>query len=200
MDEESEYVYEQIGKRPTSWCCLRNRDNITHAIYAYNKLGMYWRNGESGVHAERDVGNLDDGTWPWWEQASRAGMTHPVFTHQLDKDPAIPYSISPSKFKTWVNNFYSNNVFIVSFYEYSQVNRNTHDAYFDNISSNGNRITFDAHTNGVRSLINLNITAGKDAQVYDRTSNETLNYTLEKDKSITFWVENNHIYYIHLKH
>ena len=62
MDEESEYVYEQIGKRPTSWCCLRNRDNITHAIYAYNKLGMYWRNGESGVHAEKDVGNLDDAT------------------------------------------------------------------------------------------------------------------------------------------
>jgi len=200
MDEESEYVYEQIGKRPTSWCCLRNRDNITHAIYAYNKLGMYWRNGESGVHAERDVGNLDDCTWPWWEPASRAGMTHPVFTHQLDKDPAIPYSISYSKLKTWVNNYYSNNVSIVSFYEYSQVNRNTQDAYFDNISSDGNLITFDVHTNGVKSLINVNITAGNDTQVYDRTSNESLNYTLEKDKSITFWAENNNTYNIYLKH
>jgi hypothetical protein len=200
MDKEYEYVYEKIGKKPTSWCSLRNIDNITHAIYAYNKLGMYWRNGNSGVHAEGIVGNLDDDTWPWWEQASRAGMAHPVFTHQLDKDPAIPYSISPSKFKTWINNFYSNNVFIVSFYEYSQVNRNTHDAYFDNISSNGNLITFDAHTNGAKSLINVNVTAGSDAQVYDYTSNNSLNYTLEKDKSITFWVENNHIYYIHLKH
>ncbi len=200
MDKEYEYVYEKIGKKPTSWCSLRNIDNITHAIYAYNKLGMYWRNGNSGVHAEGIVGNLDDDTWPWWEQASRAGMTHPVFTHQLDKDPAIPYSISPSKFKTWVNNFYSNNVFIVSFYEYNQVNRNTHDAYFDNIISNGNLITFDAHTNGAKSLINVNVTAGSDTQVYDYTSNNSLNYTLEKDKSITFWVENNHIYYIHLKH
>jgi hypothetical protein len=200
MDKEYEYVYEKIGKKPTSWCSLRNIDNITHAIYAYNKLGMYWRNGNSGIHAEGIVGNLDDDTWPWWEQASRAGMTHPVFTHQLDKDPAIPYSISPSKFKTWVNNFYSNNVFIVSFYEYSQVNRNTHDAYFDNISSNGNLITFDAHTNGAKSLININVTVGSDTQVYDYTSNNSLNYTLEKDKSITFWVENNHIYYIHLKH
>jgi len=74
----------------------------------------------------------------------------------------------------------------VSFYEYSQVNRNTHDAYFDNISSNGNLITFDAHTNGAKSLINVNVTAGSDTQVYDYTSNNSLNYILDKDKSITF--------------
>ena len=94
MDKEYEYVYEKIGKKPTSWCSLRNRDNITHAIYAYNKYGIYWRNGESGVEAEEMVGNLYDDTWLWWEPASRAGMTHPVFTHQTDKDPAIKYSIS----------------------------------------------------------------------------------------------------------
>ena len=140
MDKEYESVYEKIGKKPTSWCSLRNRDNITHAIYAYNKLGMYWRNGDSGVHAEEIVGNLYDDTWSWWEPASCAGMTHPVFTHQLDKDPAITYSISPSKFKAWVNNYHSNNVSIVPFYEYSQISRNSHDAYFDNISSSKNFI------------------------------------------------------------
>jgi hypothetical protein len=200
MDDEYEYIYEKIGKKPTSWCSLRNRDNITHAIYAYNKLGMYWRNGESGVHAEEVVGNLYDDTWPWWEPASRAGMNHPVFTHQLDKDPAIKYSISYSKFKTWVDNYNSNNVSIVPFYEYSLINRNSHDAYFDNISSSGNFISFDAHTNGVKSYINVNVTAGNDTQVCDRTLNESLSYTLEKDKTINFWAENNHTYSIYLKH
>lgn len=199
MDKEYESIYEKIGKKPTSWCSLRNRDNITHAIYAYNKLGMYWRNGESGVHAEEVVGNLYDDTWTWWEPASRAGMNLPVFTHQTDKDPAIKYSISFSKFKTWVDNYYSNNVSIVPFYEYSLINRNSHDAYFDNISSSGNLILFDAHTNGVKSYINVNVTAGNNTQVYDRTLDESLNYSLEEDKSINFWAENNHTYEINLK-
>jgi hypothetical protein len=199
MDKEYEYIYEKIGKKPTSWCSLRNNDGIKHAIYAYNKFGMYWRNGDSGINAETMVGNLYDDTWTWWEAASYAGMTHPVFTHQLDKDPAIKYSISYSKFKTWVDNYYSNKVSIVPFYEYSLISRNTHDAYFDNISSSGNLISFDAHTNGVKSYINVNVTAGNDTQVYDCTLNESLRYTLEEDKSINFWAENNHTYEINLK-
>jgi hypothetical protein len=194
MDKEYAFVYEKLGKKPTSWCCLRNNDNITHAVYAYNKLGMYWRNGESGVYAEKVIGNLDDDTWLWWERASHAGMSHPVFTHQMDRDPAVKYSISCSRFKNWVNNYVSNNVSIVSFYEYSQISRNTYDAYFDNISSTVDHLSFDAHTNGVRSLINVNVTAGNDTQVYDHTLNKFLNYTTEQDKSITFWAENNHTY------
>lgn len=154
---------------------------------------MYWRNGDSGVEAEEMIGNLDDDTWPWWELASHAGMTHPVFTHQTDKDPAIKYSISPSKLKTWIDNYYSNNVSIVSFYEYSLISRNTHDAYFDNISSNGN-LKFDAHTNGFRSLINVNTSAVNNTRVYDNTTDKYLDFKVEADKSITFWVENNHTY------
>ena len=198
IDKEYEYVYEKIGKKPTSWCSLRNRDNITHAIYAYNKYGIYWRNGDSGVEAEEMVGNLYDDTWLWWEPASHAGMTHPVFTHQTDKDPAIKYSISPSKFKTWVDNYYSNNISIVPFYEYSLISRNTHDAYFDNISSNGNLIKFDAHTNGVRSLINVNISVGNNTQIHDETADKFMDLKIETDKSITFWVENNHTYNVYL--
>ena len=55
------------------------------------------------------------------------------------------------------------------------------------------------HKNGVKSFINVKATAGNDTQVCDRTLNESLSYTLEKDKSITFWVENNHTYSVYLK-
>jgi hypothetical protein len=99
MDSEYLEVYEKIGKNPTNWCSLRNEDNVTHAAYAYEKLGMFWRNGGSGVNAEKKVGNLDDDTWGWWETASTKGMVYPVFTHELDQDPAIKYSISNSKFR-----------------------------------------------------------------------------------------------------
>ena len=198
MDEEYLYVYEKIGRKPTTWCSMRNRDNITHAIYAYEKLGMFWRNGDSGVNAEKEVGNLDDDTWEWWEIVSGAGMVYPVFTHELDQEPAIKYSISCSKFSNWVDNYRSNNVSIVSFYEYSQVNRNPYDAYFDDLEYNESLITFDAHTNGVKAFINVNVTAGNHSQAYDSTLNESLNYTREQDKSITFWVENNHTYSVYL--
>lgn len=197
MDEGYSYVYEIIGKKPTSWCSMRNRDTVKHAIYAYEKLGMFWRNGESGIHAEKIVGNLDDNTWEWWEPASRAGMVHPVFTHELDNDPAIKYSISRSKFLNWINNYESNNVSIVSFYEYSQISRNTYNASFENLQYTEDSIIFDARTNGAISLVNVNINAGKNTRVYDNTSEKFLSYKIEQDNSITFWVENNHTYKIY---
>lgn len=198
MNEGYSYVYEKIGKKPTSWCSMRNRDNIIHAIYAYENLGMFWRNGDSGIHAEKDIGNLDDDTWAWWELASRAGMAYPAFTHELDQDPAIKYSISRSKFLTWVDNYNSNDTSIVSFYEYGQINRNTCEASFDILQYNEHSITFNAHTNGFNALVNVNIRAGKDARLYDNTSDKFLSYEIERDKSIVFWVENNHTYSVYL--
>jgi hypothetical protein len=130
---------------------------------------------------------------------SRAGMVYPAFTHELDLEPAIKYSISSSKFRNWVDNYNSNNASIVSFYEYNQANRNTYDAYFDDLEyCNESLITFSAHTNGARALVNININARKDTQVYDYTFDKVLDYTLEKDKSISFWVENNHTYSVYL--
>jgi len=197
MDEEYSYVYEKIGQNPTNWCSMRNRDNITHATYAYEKLGMFWRNGDSGVHAENLVGNLYDDTWEWWEPASQHGISYPVFTHQLDKNPAIKYSISSPKFKAWVDNYDSNNIPIVSFYEYNQINRNAYDAYFDNLEQDKHCVTFDAHTDGVKTLINVNISAGNTTQVYDSSLDWPLEFKLEQDNSITFWAENNHTYKVY---
>lgn len=198
MDEEYLYVSEKIGQKPTSWCCLRNRDNLKHAIYAYENLGMTWRNGDAEIHAERDVGNLYDDTWGWWEPASKAGMSYPVFTHQLDIEPAIKYSISRSKFRDWVDNYYSNNMTVVSFYEHNQISRNTYDTSFENLQYNEKLVAFDAHTNGASALVNVNITAGNSTQIYDTTLEKYLDYENEQDKSITFWVEDNHNYKIYI--
>jgi hypothetical protein len=198
MDEEYQYVYEKIGKKPTSWCCLRNRDNLTHAIYAYENLGMTWRNGDAAIHAEKYVGNLYDDTWEWWKPASKAGMAYPVFTHQLDLEPAIDYSISRSMFREWVDNYYTNNMTIVSFYEYNQLSRNTYNASFENVQYDKKLLSFDAHTNGASALVDVNVTAGNNTQVYDATLKEFLDYDIEQDKSITFQVEDDHSYSVYL--
>ena len=197
MDEGYSYVYEKIGQKPTSWCSLRNRDNITHAIYAYENLGMFWRNGDSGIHAEKFIGNLDDDTWEWWEPASRTGMVYPAFTHELDQDPAIKYSISRSKFMNWVDNYNSNGASIVSFYEYGQINRNACEASFDVLQHTERSVIFNTHTNGSYAVANVDIRAERGTKVYDNTSNKFLSYIIEQDKSITFRVENNHTYSVY---
>ncbi|WP_231593498.1 hypothetical protein [Methanosarcina siciliae] len=198
MDEGYSYVYEKIGRKPTSWCSMRNRDNITHAIYAYENLGMFWRNGASGIHAERDIGNLDDDTWAWWEPASGAGMVYPAFTHELDLEPAIKYSISCSKFQNWVDNYNSNKMTIVSFFEYNRIGRNTYDASFDILQYTESFFVFRAHTKGFDALVNVNISAGDNTRVCDNTLEQFFSYKLEQDKSITFRVKNNHIYSVYL--
>ncbi|HIH74449.1 MAG TPA: hypothetical protein HA306_04200 [Methanosarcina sp.] len=198
MDEGYQYVYEKIGRKPTSWCSLRNRDNITHAIYAYGNLGMFWRNGNAGIHAENYVGGLCDDTWEWWEPASKAGISYPVFSHQLDVDPAIKYSISRSKFRDWVDNYYSNNMTIIPFYEYNQMNCNTYDASFENLQHSEKLLAFDAHTNGADALVNVNITAEDSTQVYDVALEKYLDYEIEQDRSITFRVADNHSYEVYL--
>jgi hypothetical protein len=149
-----------------------------------------------GIHAEQNVGNPDDDIWAWWEPASQAGMVYPVFTHELDLEPAIKYSISRSKFQKCVDNYNSDGISVVSFYEYGQTSRNTCEASFDLLQYTECFVTFCAHTNGSDALVNVNIQAGGGTQVFDTTSDKFLSYKIEQDKSIKFLVENNHIYYI----
>jgi hypothetical protein len=200
MEQEYSYVYKKFGQKPTSWCSLRNDDNVTHAIFAHKNLGMIWRNGDSGINAETDAGNgnLYDDNWVWWESVSKAGMSYPVFTHSTDQDPAIKWSISFSKFETWVNNYHSNNISIVSFYEYWQTNSNSYYANFNNIKYSADIVAFNANTNGANALINVNISAENDTKIFDNTSRRFLDYKVEPDKSITFWVENGHNYKINI--
>ena len=116
---------------------------------------MIWRNGETGVHSEPDVGNLDDSTWEWWNPASKAGLIYPVFTHQTDKEPAMEYSISYSKFKAWVDNYLVMGISIIPFQEWWLINANTHDMLITDITETNNSIRFRVKTNGERGRVNV---------------------------------------------
>jgi hypothetical protein len=196
VSDEYETVSSKLSIPPKSWCSLRSMDTVFFANYLFDKFTMIWRNGETGVHSEPDVGNLDDTTWEWWNLASKAGLIHPVFTHQTDREPAIPYSISFSKFKTWIDNYQTNGISIVPFYEWWMINANTHDIDITNISVINNTIKFRVKTNGGRGLINVNISAERDLTIIDLTTSEIIKWIENLDNSITCYVQSNHEYEI----
>lgn len=197
MRDEYDSVERKIGFKPTTWCSLRSSDNISHCIFAYKELGMIWRNGESGVHAETlggGVGNIDDDTWPSWDIFSKSGMIHPGFTHQTDKQPAIQWSISYSNFKELIQNYKELNITIIPFGKWWKINSNTYEASFNNVSFDENSLTFTINTNGYDSLIDINRKAGKTTVIYDQTIQEPVSWKLYRDGTITMWARNGHRY------
>lgn len=125
MNDEYEQITEIFGQSPITWCSLANSDNKSHADYAYANLNMIWRNGYNGVHSITNVGNLCDSYWNWWDNASRAGITMPSFTHETDITPAITYSISPANFEIYVQNYRQHEMQICGFYHYWTIAQNT---------------------------------------------------------------------------
>lgn len=196
MENEYNLVVDTIGKEPITWCSLGNKDNITHAKYAYDKFDMIWRNGETGVHGESNVGNLEDLHFEWWKAASGASLIHPVFTHRTDEETAIPYSISHSYFIDWIDSYNLNDIKLLPFGEWWYINTNTKSASFSEIWSDGNITTFNVSTNGYPSLINVDINAGMSTEVYDETIASSVEWELQDDGSILFWVEGGHTYRI----
>jgi hypothetical protein len=196
VSDEYDMVSSALGTPPKSWCSLRSRDTVFFANHLFEKYAMIWRNGETGVHAEPDIGNLDDSTWEWWNPASKAGMIHPVFTHQTDREPAILYSISFSRFKTWIDNYLANGISIIPFYEWWMINANTNDIRITGISVTNTTLKFRVKTNGERGLINVDIPAERNCKIIDTTTKEEIGWTQNPDNSITLYVHSNHGYEI----
>ena len=171
MESEYQQITELFGQSPTSWCSQANNDNVTHANYAYANLGMVWRNGAVGVHSQANVGNLDDANWPWWANASAAGMVYPTFTHQTDPDPAITNSISYSKFEQWLDNYAAAGVSIVPYYDYWTLAQNTyHTQVSDLMVDDGKALSFTIDNIGGRSR--LFVAAPWTEKVLDGDGNE----------------------------
>jgi hypothetical protein len=194
ISDEFDFVSSQLYASPKSWCSLRNKDNVDFANYLFDTYSMIWRNGNSGVHSEPGIGNLEDSSWEWWDLASKAGLIHPAFTHQTDKEIAIPYSISYPKFKMWVDNYRANGISIVPFFEWWQINANTNDARITNISVYNRTLRFTATTNGEKALVNVNISQRDDLRILDLSVNKEVGWTNNGDNSITFYVESDHEY------
>jgi hypothetical protein len=160
---------------------------------------MVWRNGDCGVHAEQNIGGLDDESWEWWDLASAAGMIYPVFIHQTDRDPALRYSLSYSNFKTWIDNYHANGISIIPFYEWWCMNANTHDMRITDISIQDHRLRFRVKTNGERGLVNVPVPAGPYLTVKDQNG-QIIPWTDHNDNSVTFYVESGHEYEIRNQH
>jgi hypothetical protein len=203
MDSDHKIISDIFLIQPTSWCSLRNRDNITHAIYAYNKLGMIWRNGVAGVNYFPNVGNLDNSTWNWWNLSSDYSAIYPSFSHRLDEEPAINYSIDSSKFKRFIKNYSNKNIQIIGFNNFYKRSINQKETNITILEKRGNYIKFFVKTNGYPCDVNVFLeNRSESISLIDLNLNKKICYSLNDDRSVTFEASNNHTYnllYINIK-
>jgi hypothetical protein len=194
INEEIKIISNEFGKIK-DWCSLQNNDNITYAKYCYLNYGLLWRNGDSGIHAEVNIGNLDFNTWGFWKEASKHGFIMPCFTHETDVEPPIQYSISYRNFTEWVDNIKNSGIKIVPFSEYYTVQQNSILSSFQNIGANDLTCYFTAKTQNGKAWINLDFPIKNNFKIFDQNGGE-INYEKRSDNSIEFFVESNHNYTI----
>jgi hypothetical protein len=196
ISEEYRTISLLLNTYPKSWCSLRNGDTSDHADYLFDMYHMIWRNGNPGIYAERSIGALEDETWEWWNLASRAGLVYPAFIHQSDRDPAIGFSISYSKFMTWIDNYHVNGITVIPFSEWWHINANSNDTIITRISVQNQTLRFNVKTNGEKALVNVNIARRDDLCIRDLVTSSSVPWTGNGDGSITFSVESTHTYEI----
>jgi hypothetical protein len=155
MDAQYAQATEMFGRSPTSWCSLQNADNKTHAAYAYANLGMVWRNGPNGIHILSNIGNLEDMMWElWWDPVSSAGAVFPTFTHELDPEPAIRFSIGLTNFSAFLSNYAAAGVRLVPWYDYWTIAQNTYHTQVTDLSvENESSLSFTVDNIGGKSRL-----------------------------------------------
>ncbi len=155
MDAETAQIKSIFRTSPGSWCSLQGADNVTHARYAYTKLGMVSRNGANGSAAGlSSIGNLGDNCWTFWRTVSTAGIVIPSFSHELDVTPAIDWSISAANFRAFVSNYADNGVRVAGFREYWDTAQNSHHTTIsDVVSAPGVSLSFTVRNMGGKSRL-----------------------------------------------
>jgi hypothetical protein len=158
MNTETAEITAIFEEPPTSWCSLQGGDNIEHAEYAYETLGMVSRNGVNGsAGGLSKVGNLCDDCWNFWSSVSAAGIVIPSFSHELDITPAITWSISAGNFSTFVSDYASNGIQVVGFREYWEKAQNSYHTDISNIVSEpGVSLSFTVDNIGGKSRLLVN--------------------------------------------
>lgn len=185
MDSNYTTITNAFGQPPVCWCSLKNGDNVIHAVYAYKKYGLIWRNGQAGMGLVPNVGNLAGSYWYWWARAIQSGFINPCFTHGTDSDfnSSTAYDIDYSNFTTWANHYKTADISIIPFCEYYKRNANQADAQINILEKDSNHVKFTLTTNGYPSDVNvlLGITTGYRAY----NNNTQLSYISNGDGSIT---------------
>ena len=155
IDTQTALMEEKLGLTPASWSSTENNDNVTHAIYAYDKYGSLYRNGPMGMDFIPNVNTLSNETWDWWSVSSEHGAISPCFTHETDNYPAVQYSIDPDLFETFVLNLNSNGIDLVDFskWYYSSMAQT---AVTDVLQSDENTLKFQLNTSGGYP-VNINV-------------------------------------------
>ena len=199
IDSEVAVITTTFGQAPTSWCSLQNADNATLANYAYANHGMIWRNGLMGEAELGSIGNLYNTTWPFWANVSRGGITFRSFTHKTDISPAELYSIDPSKFQTWVDNYADKGMKISPYIAWYKTGANSHDAAFTKNPDPKTVLNFTVHTNGYPAYVYVNLPYASGYKAYNTMGPTEVSRVQAPDGNIQFYVDDGLTYYIPAK-
>jgi hypothetical protein len=129
MYSEYRQIEEWFGRSPIIWCSQGNQDNVTHAKYAAESLGMIWRNGYNLYGRMGNFRAVIEDRWDGGlEVLSKHGAIGVLYTHETDLEPTYDPAngIGWDHFQEWVTNHADNGVRMVGWYEYWANAMNTH--------------------------------------------------------------------------
>lgn len=193
IDTEVGYVKAVFGRYPTTWCSLRNSDNLTHAVYIYPRYRAYWRNSHNMLDALPNIGGIQNETWDFWQIAMEHGFVYPAFIHHTDLKVNDAWGLSYANFTKFVDTMKNNSVIFTTYVNYIKTNMNQIDFYATNIEQTDTLIKFTAHTNGARAYIDVDFPHNANVKVIDLTTNKEVKW---QPGSVAFWVENGHTYLV----
>jgi fibronectin type 3 domain-containing protein len=200
MRQQYDQLTQMFGRAPTSWCSYQNADSVTHAIFAYQQLGMMWRNGFSGISYIPNVGNLQETRWTeFWSDVSNAQMVYPSFTHKTDQTSAEAYAISYASFTEWIDNYQGKQ--IIGFNEYYHRVSNQIDTKIQYLEyTQGERLKFSVQCNAFQSRLMIDFPMAQSAVVLKNGSPLVLgsDYSVVDGHYIVLFSNNNDVFEVTL--